>query len=79
MASSRKPWALLGALVAAGSCAQAAHRLSPVQVLPRDDPTHSIDTAGDEDMEAWLAALQRAPAFTICPLSCSELEALGQG
>ncbi|KAH7317094.1 putative glycosyl hydrolase, family 18 [Stachybotrys elegans] len=30
-------------------------------------------------MKAWLAALQRAPAATICPLPCGELEALGQG
>ncbi|KAI6778523.1 uncharacterized protein J7T54_005047 [Emericellopsis cladophorae] len=81
MANSRKSWALLGALVAAGTCAQEAHSHRPpsLEVFPRDDPAYHIDTAGDEDMEAWLATLQRAPASTICPLSCSEVASLGQG
>lgn len=74
MASSLKLWGLLGALIVAGTSAQS---LSPVQVLTRDDSTLHIDTAGDADMEEWLAALQRAPALTACPVRCSEASTSG--
>lgn len=79
MAALQKPWILLGALVAASTCVQAVHPLIPVSVNRRDDSPFNINTGGDKDMEAWLGALERAPADTVCPVSCRELADSGDG
>lgn len=72
-----KPWALFGALFVTG--ASASQNLSPVRLLPRDDVSTSIDTADDSELQEWLAALQRAPTLTICPLLCTDAAASGDG
>ena len=69
MASSLKPWFLFGALLATGA---SAYRR-------RDELSASIDTADDAELEEWLAALQRAPALTVCPSSCTEVNESGDG
>lgn len=70
MGLSSRQWILLWALCVVGT--SAAHSLLPVRVLTRDDLAADIDTAGDPELEEWLASLQRAPSLSLCPSSCSE-------
>ena len=79
MVALQKPLTLLGVLVAASTCAQAVQSLIPVSVNRRDDSPFNINTGGDKEIEAWLGALERAPADTVCPAPCRELVESGDG
>ena len=77
MASSLKPWILFGALLLTG--ASASQTASSVDILPRDEVVEDVVNADDPELEEWLAALQRTPALTTCPLPCTDIAASGDG